>query len=58
MTTIETVTTPHGFAVLVEALWQGALSEHEFIKQAHQTGASVARIEYAIEELKAEDGVQ
>lgn len=57
MTAIEITAIPLGFYALVDALRDGEISENEFIKSAHQIGASLARIEWEIEQLKAEDGV-
>lgn len=54
---ITTVASSNAIAVLVEALWAGEISEAAFIKDAHQLGASVARIEWEIEQLKDADGV-
>jgi hypothetical protein len=59
MTAIEIPTTksPHEIAVLVEALWSGEIGSEDFIKHAHQLGASVARIEWEIGLVKQADGV-
>lgn len=58
MTSINiTTASPNQLATLVDALWNGAISEDGFIKDAHQIGASVARIEWEIEQLKIADGV-
>ncbi len=57
MTAIEITTTPNGFSALVDALWDGKVSEHDFVKTAHQLGVSLARIEWELEQVKAEDGV-
>lgn len=48
---------PNAIGILIEALWAGEISEATFIKYAHQQGASVARIEWELEQLKLEDGV-
>ena len=48
---------PNAIAVLIEALWAGEISEASFIKDAHQQGASLARIEWELEQLKAHDEV-
>jgi hypothetical protein len=48
---------PNAFAVLVEALYGGQISEVAFIKDAHQQGFSLARIEWELEQLKMTDGV-
>lgn len=57
MTSIEVHPSPNGFAELVESLWNGELSENDFIKNAHQIGASVARIEWELEQIKQHDQV-
>lgn len=46
-----------GMSALVKKLWDGAVSENDFIKEAHQQGVSVARIEWELEQLKQTDGV-
>lgn len=57
MTAINITTTSPEIAALVHRLWSGEISEDGFIKDAHQLGASVARIEWEIEQLKTADGV-
>jgi hypothetical protein len=57
MTAINITTTSPEIANLVGLLWDGKISEDGFVKDAHQLGASVARIEWEIEQLKLADGV-
>lgn len=47
----------NAFGVLIEALWAGEISENDFIKNAHQFGMSVTRIEWEIKQVKNADGV-
>lgn len=58
MTSI-TITTasPNELAKLVDGLWNGEISEAGFVKNAHQIGASVARIEWELEQIKQHDQV-
>lgn len=42
---------------MVQDLWDGKISEIEFIKDSHQQGVSAARIEWEIEQLKLADEV-
>ena len=57
MTTIEIRHIPGEFAGLVQDLWDGQISEQDFIAQASQQGASLTRIIWEIEQLKLVDGV-
>jgi hypothetical protein len=57
MTTIKITTTSAEISKLIDLLWDGKISEDSFTKDAHQLGASIARIEYEIEQLKISDGV-
>jgi hypothetical protein len=57
MTTIKITTTSPEISKLIDLLWDGKISEDAFTKDAHQLGASIARIEYEIEQLKISDGV-
>jgi hypothetical protein len=57
MSAINITTSSPEIATLVGLLWDGTISEDRFIKDAHQLGASVARIEWEIEQLKTADGV-
>jgi hypothetical protein len=57
MTTINITTTSAEISKLIDLLWDGEISEDAFTKDAHQLGASIARIEYEIEQLKISDGV-
>jgi hypothetical protein len=47
-----------GFAALIQDLWDGKISENDFIKNAHQQGISATRIEWEIADLKSTDGVE
>lgn len=57
MTKIEVHTVPVGFNDLINLLWDGKLSENNFIAHASQIGTPVYRIEREILELKQADGV-
>jgi hypothetical protein len=57
MTAINITTTSPEISKLIDLLWDGKISEDAFTKDAHQLGASVARIEWEIEQLKTADGV-
>ncbi|WP_316176234.1 hypothetical protein [Bradyrhizobium sp. SZCCHNRI1073] len=57
MSTTELHPIPNAFGILIEALWAGEISEATFIKDAHQHGVSLSRIEWEIEQLKTADGV-
>lgn len=51
------LTSPNAFAVLVEALWGGEISERDFVAQAHLQGYTAARIEWALDQLRNADGI-
>ena len=57
MTTIEVPHTRWIIRPQSKLSQDGKLSEYEFVKTAHQIGASVARIEWEIEQVKEADGV-
>jgi hypothetical protein len=57
VTAINITTTSAEISKLIDLLWDGKISEDAFTKDAHQLGASIARIEYEIEQLKISDGV-
>lgn len=49
--------TPGAFNALIDRLWDGKVSEDNFVQQACNMGVSAARIEWEIETLKNVDGI-
>lgn len=46
-----------GFRILIDRLYNGEIGQNDFVKEAHQQGVPIARIEWEIESLKMTDGV-